>query len=73
MTDLEILKQAYETLDNLNVPVSLTEQIAIPVANTSNRLKALYKAVVEAIENKKEEIPPEAPVTDPEPEPQEEN
>ena len=55
MSDIEILKRAIEILDGVSVPVSLTEQIAIPVANASSMIKALYNAVLNGIRQKEEE------------------
>ena len=69
MSDLEILKEAYETLDNLEIPVKYTEKLSIPIVNTSNRLKVLYKAVMEAVQ-KKNEAPAE-PEAEPAPEAEE--
>lgn len=69
MSDLEILKEAYETLDNLEIPAKYTEKLSIPIVNTSNRLKMLYKAVVEAVQ-KKNEAPTE-PEAEPAPEAEE--
>lgn len=60
MSDLEILKEAYETLDNLEIPAKYTEKLSIPIVNTSNRLKMLYKAVMEAVQKKKDEAPAES-------------
>ena len=69
MSDLEILKEAYETLDNLEIPAKYTEKLSIPIVNTSNRLKVLYKAVMEAVQ-KKNETPAE-PEMEPAPEAEE--
>ena len=77
MTDLEVLKEAYETLENLDIPVKYLERLGIPIANTSLRLRALYQAVTEALEKRKEEIPAEESTTEiteePAPEPEAEN
>lgn len=60
MSDIELLKQAFETLDNLDIPVKYLERLAIPIANVSNRLKILYNAVVEAMKKAENPEEPEA-------------
>ena len=71
MTDLDILNQVTNTLDNIEIPAKYVEQIGIPVSNCSNLLKALAKAVRETVQRKQEEeaakaaaepIPEELPV-----------
>ena len=74
MSDLEILERVINTLDNIDVPTRYTEQIAIPVANSSNLLKALYKAVRETAEKKAAEEAEAAqtePMVEQEPAPEE--
>lgn len=55
MTDLEVLKQVCDTLDNLEIPTKYTEKLAVPILASSNLLKALYQAVLDAANKKKEE------------------
>ena len=47
MTILEALQQSINTLNGINVPISLLQQIGAPIMNTVN----LLKATVEALEN----------------------
>ena len=61
MSDLEILKKTIDTLDGISVPVPLTEQIAIPVINARNMIKALYDAIVADLQRKAEEAKKEEP------------
>lgn len=46
MTDIEILEQSIRTLDNIMVPSIFTKSIAIPIAQVSENLRALYDAIV---------------------------
>lgn len=46
MTDIEILEQSIRTLDNIMVPSIFTKSIAIPIAQVSENLRALYEAIV---------------------------
>ena len=62
MTDLEVLRTVINQMDNISVPVQLTEQIGIPLYNSSNMLKNLYRSVVARIqeeEKNKAEAEPE--------------
>lgn len=52
MSDLELLKRAIDILSGVSIPVSYTEQIAIPVTNARNMIKAVYDAVVKQLEEK---------------------
>ena len=54
MTDLEVLKQVIDTLENIEVPAKYVEKIGIPISNSANLLKALDKAVKETIKRKEE-------------------
>ena len=54
MTDLEIISRSLNDLANIKVPVELTEEIAIPLYNVSNRLKLLYNAIIENVQKQKE-------------------
>ena len=62
MSDLDVLSQVINTLDNIEVPAKYVEKIGIPISNSSNILKALRKALMELIERKKNEEP-ETPAT----------
>ena len=70
MSDMEILDQVINTLDNIEIPTKYVEKIGIPISNSSNLLKALSRAVKEMIrkEKEKEQVPatiepvPEEPV-----------
>ena len=55
MTDLEVLKQVIDTLENIEVPAKYVEKIGIPISNSVNLLKALDRAVKETIKRKEEE------------------
>lgn len=50
MTDIELLLNVINTLDRINIPIVLVEQIGIPIANASNQLKALYTSVTKKAE-----------------------
>ena len=54
MTDLEVMRGIINELDSINVPVGLTEQIAIPLAKASGELKALHNAIVDALKKQQE-------------------
>jgi len=61
MTDIEILEQSIRTLDNIMVPSIFTKSIAIPIAQVSENLRALYEAIVKkAKENQNGSKPEEA-------------
>lgn len=49
MTDLEIIKTVIDTLDGINIPVTMTEKVGIPILNSSTMLKRLYNAIVEKL------------------------
>lgn len=49
MTDIELLANVINTLDQISVPVALMEQIGIPIANANQQLKVLYKCVTDRI------------------------
>ena len=55
MTDIEILNQVINTLDNIEIPSKYIEKIGIPIMNSSNLLKALTQAVQETARKKMEE------------------
>lgn len=42
MNNSELIRKAIVTLDTINVPVSLTEQVAIPIYNASSLMKAVF-------------------------------
>lgn len=46
MTDIEILEQSIQTLDNIMVPSIFTKSISIPIAQVSENLRALHDAIV---------------------------
>lgn len=52
MSDLEVLSTVINRLDNISVPVQLTEQISLPLINANNLLKQLYAAILEQIPKK---------------------
>ena len=54
MTDLEVIRGIINELDSINVPVGLTEQIAVPLARASGELKALHNAIVDALKKRQE-------------------
>ena len=62
MTDIEILEQSIRTLDNIMVPSIFTKSIAIPIAQVSENLRALYDAIVKRAkeENQNRSKPEEA-------------
>ncbi len=67
-TDLKILHQVIDTLDNIDIPAKYVERIGIPVSNCSNILKALTKAIEETIKKKQAEEQAQAvaePVSEP--------
>lgn len=47
MNNSELLRKAIVTLDTINVPVSLTEQVAIPIYNASSLMKAIFTKMQE--------------------------
>ena len=55
MSELEVMRGIINELDSINVPVGLTEQIAIPLAKASGELKALHNAIVDALKKQQEE------------------
>lgn len=55
MTDLEVLRKVIKDLEEINVPVNLTQQISVPLLNASNQLKQLHNAICDAIEKQKRE------------------
>lgn len=55
MTDLEVIRGIINRLDSINVPVGLTQQIAVPIAQSSAELKALHNAVIDALKKKEED------------------
>ena len=55
MSELEVMRGIINELDSINVPVALTEQIAIPLAKASGELKALHNAIVDALKKQQEE------------------
>ena len=54
MTDLEVIRGIINRLDSINVPVGLTQQIAVPIAQSSEELKALHNAIVDALKKRQE-------------------
>lgn len=68
MSDLEVLRNSIAQLDGISVPVALTEQVAIPIAQVSSALKSLHNAIVEAAKKRdqvvKETEIPNHPVAD---------
>ena len=54
MSDIDILKMAIENLERISVPVQYTEQIAIPMYNSTEMLKKLYGAIIETIKKNAE-------------------
>ena len=54
MSELEVMRGIINELDSINVPVGLTEQIAIPLAKASGELKALHNAIVDALKKQQE-------------------
>jgi len=56
MTELEAINQAIVTLDRINVPAYLIEQIGVPICNVSNLLKQLHKAIEEAKNKNEQEV-----------------
>lgn len=55
MTDIEILTNSINTLNNISVPVPYTEQIAIPMYNVASMLTVLLKAIQEKVNEQKQE------------------
>ncbi len=55
MSELEVMRGIINELDSINVPVSLTQQIAVPLAKASGELKALHNAIVDALKKQQEE------------------
>lgn len=47
MTDVELLANVINSLDRINIPIGLIEQIGVPIANANHQLKALYKCVMD--------------------------
>ena len=68
MTDLDIIKNVILSLDRINVPTMYIEQIAVPLVEANNQLKALYnhyvKKVQEAKANEEAETKPEDKVSE---------
>ena len=68
MTDLEILENVINTLNNIQVPAALTKGIAIPIYNAVVDLQALHDAIVKQIREaqaKKEQKEPEVEIGEP--------
>lgn len=53
MSDLEIIRTVINNIDSISVPMSLTEQIAIPLTRSNNLLKQLYNAIIDKVEEEK--------------------
>ena len=53
MSDLEIIRTVINNIDSISVPMSLTEQIAIPLTRSNNLLKQLYNAIIDKMEEEK--------------------
>ena len=54
MSELEVMRGIINELDSINVPVGLTQQIAVPLAKASGELKALHNAIVDALKKQQE-------------------
>lgn len=54
MTDIELLRDVIETLDGISVPVKYDDQIAAPIKDANNKLKALYNFVYKKIKEEQE-------------------
>lgn len=68
MTDLEILENVINTLNNIQVPAALTKGIAVPIYNAVMDLQALHDAIVKQIreaQSKKEQKEPDAEIGEP--------
>lgn len=57
MTDIDIIRNAIKTLDNLNIPNWLLEQIGIPIYNVNKDLKNLYSAIMERAQQSQQPVP----------------
>lgn len=59
MTDVEILKAAIEKIDNVEVPLGLSDQISEPLKEASGMLKVLLEKVTQKPYNVPESAPPQ--------------
>ena len=50
MTELEVLEKAITRLVSISVPIMYTEQIAVPIKESTDLLKALYAAVLQNVQ-----------------------
>ena len=66
MTDIELLRNVIGILDEISVPIKYTNQIAAPIAEASDKLKALYNYVYKKVkeEQEAEEKPEEDAIPD---------
>ena len=55
MTDLEILQDSINRLNNINVPVAFIEEIGVPIHNVSKNLQVLLNTIVKVIKDKEAE------------------
>ena len=55
MSELELLRKTIGILDNIRVPTALTQEVAVPIVQVSEDLKALYNAILETMERQKAE------------------
>lgn len=63
MSDLELLRNAIETLGAIRVPVGLIESIGVPIFQVRKNLSSLLEAVI-ANSQKNEEQEPEQEQTE---------
>ena len=63
MTDLEILTSCINEADNIQVPTKYAETIALPIANISNKLKILHRAITIHVQKAKEAAEKGEPLT----------
>lgn len=70
MSDLEILENVVNTLNNIQIPAALTKAVAVPIYNSLMDLQALHDAIVKRInatQAKKAPEEHEAKIEEPQP------
>jgi hypothetical protein len=62
MTIVELLNASINTLEGIKVPVSLTDEVAMPIRNVSFALRGLHDALAKKDAKEKTEEPNEQEV-----------
>lgn len=55
MTDIDILQNSINQLNNIAIPIAFVESIGVPIARVSQQLNLLLNTILEQIHKEKEE------------------